>query len=135
MIGVAATFEPVAPEALLYFTARSLTSTVNSVGKPTTVMDAALAAMPVQRRVSLATVLLAMATLSFAEFVKKPVATVTSVTPVTVFVTISPVSPLNLAPTPTNKFTPVKSMVSKSADTVATVAVLRFNVNAPAANT
>ena len=126
---------PEAPEAVLYFTLRSFTSTVNSGGKPTTDIDAALAAIPVQRRVSLATVLLAIATLKVAEVVKKPVATVTSARPVPVLVTISPVSPLKLAPTPTNKFTPVRSIVSKSADTVSTVAVLRFNVNAPAANT
>ena len=78
VIGVAATFEPVAPEALLNFTLRFFTSTVNSVGMPTTDIDAALAAMPVQRRVSLATVLLAMATLKVAEVARKPVATVTS---------------------------------------------------------
>ena len=69
---------PEEPEAVLNATLRSFTSTVNSVGMPTTDIDAALAAIPVQRRVSLATVLLAIATLRFAEFVKKPVATVTS---------------------------------------------------------
>ena len=108
---------PEAPEAVLYFTLRSFTSTVNSGGKPTTDIDAALAAIPVQRRVSLATVLLAMATLKVAEVARKPVATVTSARPVPVLVTISPVSPLKLAPTPTNKFTAVRSIVSKSNET------------------
>ena len=131
----AALVAPTAPEAVLYFTLRSFTSTVNSGGKPTTDIDAALAAIPVQRRVSLATVLLAIATLKVAEVVKKPVATVTSARPVPVLVTISPVSPEKPAPTPTNKFTPVKSIVSRSAETAAIVAVLRFTVNPPLAKT
>ena len=62
-------------------------------------------------------------------------ATVTSARPVPVLVTISPVSPEKPAPTPTNKFTPVKSIVSRSAETAAIVAVLRFTVNPPLAKT
>ena len=132
---------PDAPEAALYFTARSLTSTVNSVGMPTTVIEAALAAIPVQRRVSLAAVLLAKATLSLAEVARKPVATVLNVAPDPVVVTMSPVSPEKPAPTPTNKLTLVKSIVSKSKDTdpfapsVTADWLLLPNVKAPAAST
>ena len=115
-----------APEALLYFTLKFFTSTVNSGSKPTTDMDAALAAMPVHRRVSLATALLAMATLRVAEFVKKPVALV---------VTTVEVSPEKPAPTPTKRFTPVRSIVSTSALAPAMVAVPRFNTKLPPANT
>ena len=97
--------------------------------------------MPVQRRVSLATVLLAIATLRLAPEAKNPVATVLSVAPEPVVVTISPVSPAKLAPTPTNKFTPVRSMVSKSNETdpfnpkVTFEPLLLLKVNPPAAST
>ena len=82
--------------------------------------------MPVQRRVSLASVLLAKATLRFAEVARNPVA---------LLVTKVEVSPENPAPTPTNRFTPVKSIVRRSAVAPAMVAVLRFSAKPPPANT
>ena len=96
------------------------------MGRPTTDIDAALAAMPVQRRVSLTAVLLAIATLRLAPEARKPVALV---------VTKLPVSPAKLAPTPTNRFRLVRSIVSKSAVAPAIVALLLPTVNAPAVNT
>ena len=91
--------------------------------------------MPVQRRVSLAALLLAIATLRLAPEAKNPVATVLSVAPEPAVVTITPVSPAKLAPTPTNKFTPVRSIVSKSDAAPARVTLLLPKVNAPAAST
>ena len=92
----------------MYFTARSLTSTVNSFGRPTTVIEAALAAMPVQRRVSLATVLLAIPTLRLAASARNPVADVVIIVE----------SAARVAPTPTKRFTLVRSMVRRSTETV-----------------
>ena len=131
LIAVACAPDAEVPSAALYFTLRFFTSTVNSVGKPTTDIDAALAAMPVQRRVSLANVLLAMATLRLAEVVRKPVAEVV----------VMLESAASVAPTPTNKFTPVRSIVSKSMETVplspntTPLCVLLPRVNTPAAST
>ena len=131
LIAVAEVLEAEVPAAALYFTLRFFTSTVNSEGKPTTDIDAALAAMPVQRRVSLASVLLAMATLRSAEVARKPVAEVVMMLE----------SAASVAPTPTNKFTPVRSIVSRSMETVplspntTPLCVILPRVNAPAAST
>ena len=101
------------------------------LGKPTTDRLAALAAMPVQRRVSLACVLLANATLKLAPAARNPVALATS---------IAAADPVNAPPTPTKRFTPVKSIVSRSALTVspavaATETVLLATTKAPLAST
>ena len=117
---------PTAPEAVLYFTLRFFTSTVKVSDKPTALIEAALAAMPVQRRVSLAPLLLAIATLRLARSALKPVA---------LPVTKVEVSPSNLAPTPTKRFTPVRSIVSRSAAAPARVTLLLPKVKEPAANT
>ena len=68
----------------------------------------AVAAMPVQRLVSPVAVLLASATLRLADCATKPVAPV---------VVIAEPEPENAPPTPMNKLTLVRSIVSRSTET------------------
>ena len=132
-MAVAAT-ESREPETLLERTFRSLTSTVNSEGRPTADITEAEAAMPVQRRVSVAeaSATVATAMLRFALEVEKPTA---------LSVLMEPFS-LNTPPAPTKRFIPESSTARTRTFTgpvkpvrLTPVCTVRLTAKAPEAST